>query len=192
MAKPEGSPKHETTQSRLPRYYTKLEPFRNRLTGSTGILTYHHVGPRPQGARLKGLYVSPKLFEQQIRELKREGFVGPAYSELRKASEANARRIFISFDDGYQDVFENALPLLKRYHFKAIQFLVAEFLGQTSEWQTSSGEIPGKLMDKQTVKAWLEAGNEIGSHTLRHPFLTRLSLSEAREEVTASKKKLED
>jgi len=127
-----------------------------------------------------------------MRELKGEGFVGRAYSDLRKAPYAKARHIFITFDDGYQDVFENALPILKQCQFKAIQFLVVELLGQTSEWQASSGEIPGQLMDKQTVKTWIETGNEIGSHTLRHPFLTRISMSEAKEEITGSKKKLED
>jgi peptidoglycan/xylan/chitin deacetylase (PgdA/CDA1 family) len=69
---------------------------------------------------------------------------------------------------------------------------VADFIGQTSVWQEESGETPGPLMDKAEIQAWLAAGHEIGSHTRRHPFLTRVSEAEAREKITASKKKLED
>ena len=47
-------------------------------------------------------------------------------------------------------------------------------------------------MDAGQVREWLAAGHDIGSHTLTHPFLTRLSTAQAREEVTASRKKLED
>jgi len=42
------------------------------------------------------------------------------------------------------------------------------------------------------VREWISAGHEIGSHSLTHPFLTRLTVEKAREEISASKKKLED
>jgi peptidoglycan/xylan/chitin deacetylase (PgdA/CDA1 family) len=89
-------------------------------------------------------------------------------------------------------VFENALPLLRHHGFRSIQFLVAALLGKTSEWQKSSGEVPGPLMDKAQIKDWLAAGQEIGSHTLSHPRLTQIPASQAREEISGSKKKLED
>jgi len=47
-------------------------------------------------------------------------------------------------------------------------------------------------MDASQVRDWLAAGDDIGSHTLTHPFLTRLAPREAREEIFASKKRLED
>ena len=47
-------------------------------------------------------------------------------------------------------------------------------------------------MDEAQIREWLAAGHEIGSHTLTHPFLTRISPQRAREEISASKKKLED
>jgi peptidoglycan/xylan/chitin deacetylase (PgdA/CDA1 family) len=65
-------------------------------------------------------------------------------------------------------------------------------LGKTSEWQKGSGELPGILMDKTQVKDWLASGQEIGSHTLTHPRLTQISPLQAREEIFASKKRLED
>ena len=47
-------------------------------------------------------------------------------------------------------------------------------------------------MDSAQVREWLAAGHDIGSHTLTHPFLTRLPLAEAQKEISASRKKLED
>ena len=174
-----------------PRYYSSLGPFRELFATGPGILTYHHVGARPRGVRLKGLYVSAKLFAEQMGELKHEGYGTDTYAKV-SSKELQPKRVFLTFDDGFSDVFENALPVLRQHGFCSIQFLVADLLGKTSEWQKSSGEVPGKLMDKSQIKDWLASGQEIGSHTLTHPRLTQIAPSEAREEIAASKKKLED
>jgi len=176
----------------LPSYYSRLGPFREVLQGGGGILTYHHVGPRPKGVRLKGLYVSPKLFAQQISELRDADFVAEPYGNIARGAKPGTFRIAITFDDGFSDVFEHGLPVLRNSKFSAIQFLVTDFIGKTSEWQTPSGEIAGKLMDRAEIREWLAAGNQIGSHTLSHPFLTKISTTDAKEEITTSKKKLED
>jgi peptidoglycan/xylan/chitin deacetylase (PgdA/CDA1 family) len=48
------------------------------------------------------------------------------------------------------------------------------------------------MMDAAQVRDWLAARHDIGSHTLSHPYLTKLPPAQAREEITASRKKLED
>jgi peptidoglycan/xylan/chitin deacetylase (PgdA/CDA1 family) len=174
-----------------PRYYSSLGPFRELFATGRAVLTYHHVGARPRGVRLKGLYVNPKLFEQQIAELKADGFETDAFGTVW-SNQGRTKAVSVTFDDGFADVYENALPVLRKHGFSSIQFLVTELLGKTSEWQTSSGELPGVLMDEAQIKDWLASGQEIGSHTLTHPWLTQVSLSQAREEICASKKKLED
>jgi len=177
--------------AQLPRYYSSLGQFRELFATGHALLTYHHVGPRPRGVRLKGLYVSPKLFAEQMAELEAEHFKTDAFETIR-CNQTRPKRVFLTFDDGFADVFQNALPVLRRHQFRSIQFLVADLLGKTSEWQAISGELPGALMDKAQVKDWLGAGQEIGSHTSTHPRLTRISPSQAREEILGSKKKLED
>jgi len=126
-----------------------------------------------------------------MAELEQAGFSAPDYTRVL-ADTARGAEVILTFDDGFSDVLEHALPVLRQHGFKAIQFLVADLLGKTSEWQIAAGDVAGQLMDVAQVREWLAAGNEIGSHTLTHPWLTRIPVARAREEITASRKKLED
>ena len=172
-----------------PSHYSSLEPFRAWFEQGNPILTYHKVGPRPARVRLKGLYLSASLFCQQLAELRAAGF---QTGSLSACSGPVTRRIVLTFDDGYVNVLRNALEVLAQTQFKAIQFLPVNYLGKTNEWDSASGEASEPIMDASQVRDWLAAGHDIGSHTLTHPFLTRLPPDQAREEICASKKKLED
>ena len=176
----------------LPSYYHTLAPFRESFQTGTPILTYHKLGPRPRGVRLKGLYVSEKLFAHQLAELHAAGFVTPPFAEMIQPATSTAPRIALTFDDGFSNVLRHGLAPLARFKYRAIQFLVADLLGKTNEWDARNGEAREALMDACQIRDWLAAGHEIGSHTLTHPHLTRLSPNVAREEIFASKKKLED
>jgi peptidoglycan/xylan/chitin deacetylase (PgdA/CDA1 family) len=177
----------------LPHYYSSLRAFRDTFLSGTPVLTYHHVGPRRRGARLKGLYVRPKLFRRQVAELQAAGFATPAFAQVTARRDGGReQRVFLTFDDGFVDVFEHALPILQEQRARGLIYLVSELLGKTNEWQQRVGDVVEPLMDEAQVRDWLAAGQEIGSHTRTHPRLTQLSPAAAREEITASKKSLED
>lgn len=185
----------------LPSYYSSLAAFRTVFLSGAPILTYHHVGPPRRGARLKGLYLSPKLFARQLRELRAAGFVTSSLDDLMPeraprsdtpGAASNGHRVYLTLDDGFRDTHEHALPLLRQERASAIVYLVANLLGKTNEWQQRAGDVVEPLMDETQVREWLSAGLWIGSHTLSHPRLTQLSLAAAREEIFASKKSLED
>jgi peptidoglycan/xylan/chitin deacetylase (PgdA/CDA1 family) len=176
----------------LPGYYTRLRPFRELFQSGVPILTYHKLGPRPPGVRLKGLYLSGKLFDRQLAELRQAGFRSAGLEELLDRTDNRDRLVVLSFDDGFASVLRHGLEPLARYGFSGIAFLVAGRLGDRSLWQAATGEVLEPLMDPGQVREWLAAGHQIGSHTLTHPHLTRLSAAQAREEIAASKKLLED
>ena len=98
----------------------------------------------------------------------------------------------LTFDDGFENVGRHGLESLRENGFRAIQFLVADLLGKTNEWEQREGEARERLMDAAQVRDWLAAGHEIGAHTCTHPRLSQLPLAGAREEIRASKAKLED
>lgn len=179
-------------RGRLPRYYSRLAPFAHLFSSSRPVLTYHHIGPRQRGARLKGLYLSPGLFSRQLDELHAAGFATPEFSSVLGPEPDAKPAVYLTIDDGFRDVFEHGLPVLRQHGFRAILFLVSDLLGQTNRWQEQVGDVSEPLMDQSQVRDWLAAGQEIGSHTRTHPWLTRISPDAAREEIGASKKLLED
>jgi peptidoglycan/xylan/chitin deacetylase (PgdA/CDA1 family) len=178
-------------QYSLPETYDKLAPFREFFTSGVPILMYHKIGERPMRVRLKGLYVTPSTFLRQLTELAAEGFATCLPGEARSNGEVGPR-VALTFDDGFRNVFETALGPLGYFKKTAIQFLVPDFIGKLNEWDLRDGEVAEPLMDAAQVREWLRAGHSIGSHSLTHARLTRLTLRDAREEIFASKKKLED
>lgn len=175
----------------LPHYYSSLGPFRAAFAAGLPILTYHKLGPRPRGVRLRGLYLSAARFDRQLEELRQAGFASvPLAPALQPPG--SCPPIVLTFDDGIGNVLTYGLPILQRHGYRAIQFLVSERLGQTNTWEQAEGEAPARLMDDVQVREWLSAGQWIGSHTRTHPWLTRLPLAAAREQIASSRKDLED
>jgi peptidoglycan/xylan/chitin deacetylase (PgdA/CDA1 family) len=178
---------------KLPVTYASLAPFRQWFGGGVPILTYHKLGPRPAGVRLKGLYVDAPLFDRQLAELRAAGFAGLDWDRLDGAPPAGgAGRVGISFDDGYVNVLEHGLTPLAQHGYRAIQYIVAGAIGGRNDWDIAQGEAPERLMDRAQIRAWLDAGHRIGSHTLSHARLTQLDPAAAREEIGASRRQLED
>lgn len=176
----------------LPNYYTALRLFRDLFQTGVPVLTYHKLGPRPSRVRIKGLYLGAPLFARQLAELRTAGFRSVRLGDIPQPTGGGLPRVALTFDDGFRNVLEHGLAPLAQNRFCAIQFLVADQLGKTNEWELALGEAPEPLMDVAQVREWLASGHEIGSHTRTHPFLTRISRSQAREEIRASKRLLED
>jgi peptidoglycan/xylan/chitin deacetylase (PgdA/CDA1 family) len=174
----------------VPTYYHSLKPFEKTFQTGVPVLTYHKLGPRPRGVWLKGLYVSEKLFARQLGELRAAGFTTPPLSQLFPVEKISGKQIALTFDDGFTNVLRYGLKLLAENNFRAIQFLVADRLGQSNKWDENEAQEP--LMDGAQIRDWLAAGHDIGSHTCTHPFLAKIPAAQAREEIFSSKKKLED
>ena len=170
-----------------------MGPAQRRLcAGGLPILAYHKIAQPPEGTRDPFLYVSPKVFDGQLAAIRRYGFGSGSLADELTASGNPGNKMVITFDDGCVNVLEHAIEPLARQQFRAIQFLVARFLGGKNEWDIAKGDVPEALMDERQVRDWLAAGHEIGSHSATHANLRRLSTAEAREEIFSSKKLLED
>jgi len=95
------------------------------------------------------------------------------------------------FDDGYEDTFTNAFPILSEFGFTANLFVITGVLGTLNSWDfTLFGKF--KHLSREQLKALADAGWSIGSHTKSHLALTTLSPSLLRAELDDSKKFLED
>jgi len=178
-----------TSSPSVPAYYTRLRPFRELFASGFPILTYHKFGSAPRRARLRGMYLPVDLLREQLEELDQAGYQS---TRVRKVSEGVPKRLALTIDDGFRSVHELALPVLSQYGFKATLYLVVDRLEERNEWEIAEGEIGLPLMTRAEVREWISAGHWIGSHTLTHPWLTRIPPARAREEIAASRRKLED
>jgi len=173
----------------LPEYFTELAPFEDLFCQGRAILCYHKIATPPRRARIKGLYLEPTLFSRQMEELFSSGFI----SDLPSLPASTGKKTFtITFDDGFLNNLTEAVPCMHKRNMRAINYLVADRLGQTSDWEGREGGEANPLMNVRQVKEWLSAGHWIGAHTCTHPRLSLLSRDQAKEEIFSSKKKLED
>jgi peptidoglycan/xylan/chitin deacetylase (PgdA/CDA1 family) len=173
----------------LPDYYSELARFREHFATGHPILCYHKTEPVPPRARIKGLYLEPRLFRNQIAELSSAGF---SFVPPGPGNGTPSKTVAITFDDGFVSNLQGAVPVMRELGCRAINYLVADRIGKTSDWEAAEGGEARPLMDDVQIRDWLAAGHSIGAHTCTHPRLSRIPWDRAKEEIVASRKKLED
>lgn len=156
------------------------------------VFMYHAVTPTDDS---QGLCVSPERFEERMSYLKQRGLRGVSMRELYRAARVGDARglVGLTFDDGYRDFRENALPMLQSFGFSATVFAVAGMLGKENSW-VEADEEPSPLMplmDADELRDLARHRVEVGSHTMSHPRLGGLREEDLRREVEDSKSALE-
>jgi peptidoglycan/xylan/chitin deacetylase (PgdA/CDA1 family) len=91
-----------------------------------------------------------------------------------------SRPVILTFDDGYEDFYTTALPVLTSHDFKAVSYVVSGFIGR------------GGYMSASQIREADRVDIEIGSHTVDHADLTRQSFDGLRYQVMGSKRALEE
>jgi hypothetical protein len=95
------------------------------------ILMYHSIQETPNRS-IQGLSVHPRTFAEQLRYLRSEGFTGLTFGELckrrRDGMPLPERPVVLTFDDGYADFVEKAVPLMIEHGFPATVFVTTGWL----------------------------------------------------------------
>lgn len=167
---------------------------RNR-SGRATFLCYHSIAS--EGPRY--LTISAELFERQLAYLRRRGFRS---GDLRSLANAAGDRldhetVFLTFDDGFRDNFETALPLLREYGFGAFVFVLAPLVdsGGALSWPEVEPDLRRHPATMRSV-TWTmleqmkEGGFEVGGHTLTHPHLPKLDDDSLRHELWESRARI--
>ncbi|MDL2280928.1 polysaccharide deacetylase family protein [Selenomonadales bacterium OttesenSCG-928-I06] len=146
------------------------------------ILLYHHVSD--EKTALPELTVSSEEFDYQMKKLKDSGFSTITTEELlnymsNKQVRLPEKPIVITFDDGYEDNYTYAFPILKKYNFKATIFMVGVNIDAN------------KRLSTQQMKEMVNYGIEFGSHSITHSSLPALNKTELIKEIKNSKKQIE-
>lgn len=144
------------------------------------VLWYHSIDEYSQVSKLS---VAPESFERQMIFLKRRGYNVVGLDELIDSIKAKkklpSRTVAITFDDGYENNFTVAYPILKKYGFPATIFVVTDWVGRAG------------YISWDQIKRMADNGIDIGAHTKTHPCLTDLDRSRAWDEISGSKRTIE-
>ena len=145
------------------------------------ILMYHAVHVMdPSEASNANLIVDPDLFEAQIKALSKAGYYFLTPEEAYKAFTENAlpakKVVWLTFDDGNEDFYTIAYPILKKYKAKATNNIITGFVKKGNA---------GNLTVKQ-MKEMMAHGMSFQSHTVNHPDLSTTDKATQKFELTDS------
>lgn len=148
---------------------------------------YHHIADPPPGADAirRDLSVSPQAFEAQLRYLVEAGYqpitLGDLIYHLSLGTPLPEKPVILTFDDGYEDHYTNAYPLLKKYGFVGTFFIITE--------PVDSGR--AGYMTWAQIEIMSTAGMEIGSHSYTHLDLRGQSVDYIIWQAVGSKEAIE-
>lgn len=157
------------------------------LASGAVILQYHHVAENTPAATS----VTPAQFASHLEALADEGFEVVPLTDLvgrvRDGLNARDKVAAITFDDGYQNFLDEALPLLDRHGWKAAIFVTSGDVGK------------GGMLDVDDLRAIKARGHLVLNHTQQHPHLVRQHEGESRkqwlqrveQEITGAQAQLE-
>jgi peptidoglycan/xylan/chitin deacetylase (PgdA/CDA1 family) len=149
----------------------------------SAILTYHSIDD-------SGSVISmpPATFRRHMNFLAEAGVpVVPLAQALTQPGS-----VAITFDDGFANVIDHAVPVLAQHNFPATIFLVANYCGRQNNW-------PGQSYDKASIlplMSWEQAAAlpksiTLGAHTVNHPDLARLDPAECERELRECRDQIE-
>ena len=162
------------------------------------ILMYHMISEAEKGAKFNGLRVAPDQFEKQLQWFNQNNWTFIKMSQLiEKTSKLPPKSVALTFDDGFEDNYTHAYPLMKKYGASGTLYLVID--RHNRDWSSdkkahhNSGELmhEPKLSDTQ-ISEMLDSGVfELGAHTITHANLAKLSGQQKQLEIENSKQQLE-
>ena len=160
------------------------------------ILMYHSISNYAT-SKFKQFTLSPKLFAEHMAYLHQHRYTPMTVTQFVTAqSQTGAklpeRPVILTFDDGFADFYEEALPVLRRYGFAATLYVATGFVNGTSRWLQHEGEANRPMLTWDQLREISANGIECGGHSHNHPQLDTLSPAEASREIVQSKRLLEN
>jgi GT2 family glycosyltransferase/peptidoglycan/xylan/chitin deacetylase (PgdA/CDA1 family) len=136
-------------------------------------------------------YISPKRFQRFMHRFLAKGYRSATLKHWLE-HEVPAKHVLLTFDDAYDDLFENLLPLVIEHHLRPVVYLVADRIGGSNLWDQANGLRTRNLLTLSQIREMQKYGVEFGSHSLTHPWLPDVSDEQLNRETRDSRHQLED
>lgn len=162
-----------------------------KFRGRVPILMYHRIADVPGDRNA----LSPEKFQAQLAYLASGGFTTVTMemvcAHYLLGKPLPRKPVLLTFDDGYEDNYTTALPLLKAHKMTGAVFAIANWVGRENRWENFNKQ-PTKTMDWRQLSTWQSSGMEIASHTMDHPFLSKCADDVLTAELENSKRILSE
>lgn len=160
------------------------------------VLMYHRVGEAHDAWERK-YCISPENFAAHMAALRKAGWQAVTVDDfigwLKGTAQLTDKSFLLSFDDGFRGVHDHAWPVLKKYGWPAVMFLVSHLLGETDAW--SKSENPSgrtyPLLSINEIESMAADSFSFHAHSRHHLDLTTLTESELADEIAGCKAELE-
>jgi peptidoglycan/xylan/chitin deacetylase (PgdA/CDA1 family) len=154
------------------------------------ILLYHSISDAPS-ERFRRWTVRPEQFAAQVAHLQASGRTPLTVAQLAAAiahggAELPPRSVVLTFDDGFADFHDRALPVLQEYRFTATLYVATAFVEGTSGWLHGAGEGERPMLTWAQLRHLHASGIECGAHGHSHRPLDVLPRRVAMDEIARS------
>ncbi|HET7104704.1 MAG TPA: polysaccharide deacetylase family protein [Terracidiphilus sp.] len=166
-------------------------PQLRQLAGPAHRVLMLHSISAPPSKKEATYYIRPARFHRMIRQMQRGGYRTATLDEWINGL-AGDHQVLLTFDDGYDDLYDELLPLVIQHRYTPVVFLVVDRIGEMNVWDYPLGVRARRLLTLEQIRAMQKHGVEFGSHTLTHPFLPSVSDEQLRREVADSRSRLQD
>ena len=162
------------------------------------VIMYHRFIEHESEKGVHGTWMPITMFEKHLRLMKWLGYETLTFRDLADKGfihrlQYGKKYLMITADDGYQDNLTRMLPLLEKYGYKAVVYVVTgEGYNRWDVEHPTNPDTSVPLMNGEQIKALAASGHvEIGGHTLTHPRLSKLSPEQQAHEIQENKRQLE-
>ena len=159
------------------------------------ILMYHMIS-EPKTATEVKYACPPKQFEQHLQMLISAGFKPVNIKAVEEyyihQTPLPDKAFLITLDDGFEDNYSNAFPILKRLQIPAVIYVATGLVGKTNQWMSAPTFSERKMLSWAQIKEMASQGISFGSHTVSHPKLTELDDGSVSKELVESKQLIEE
>ncbi|TNI86313.1 polysaccharide deacetylase family protein [Aeromonas allosaccharophila] len=162
------------------------------------VIMYHRFIEHESEKGVHGTWMPIAMFEKHLRLMKWLGYETLTFRDLADKGfihrlQYGKKYLMITADDGYQDNLTRMLPLLEKYGYKAVVYVVTgEGYNRWDVEHPTNPDTKVSLMSCEQVKALAASGHvEIGGHTLTHPRLSQLTAEQQAHEIQENKRQLE-
>lgn len=144
------------------------------------VLAYHAVSPEERSR-----------FAWQMDVLVKKAKPLPA--DIDELPGKSGNYAAVTFDDGLENIIENALPELQKRSIPATLFVVTDFFGRNRDWEHRGGDDTRheRVMTEEQLKAIASDFISVGSHSMTHPLMTNIPHDQLKQELLGSREKLE-